>query len=80
MVARARTHTPAALAPTGSKRTWMRLMGGAKEVINAGAGDSSIFADDGVPDQIKCGEGHDGVIADRSVDSVSADCENVSYA
>ena len=50
--------------------------GGAKEVIDAGAGDDGIFADDGVPDQITCGDGNDTVDAD-SVDSVASDCENV---
>ncbi len=49
--------------------------GGAKEVINAGAGNDGIEANDGLPDQIKCGDGTDTVDND-SVDSVSADCEN----
>ncbi len=54
--------------------------GGAKEVINAGAGNDSIYADEGLPDQIKCGDGNDTVLADYpdSVDSVSADCETVN--
>ena len=59
--------------------------GGAKEVINAGAGNDRIYAVDSLPDKIKCGDGdNDTVFADYdpadadSVDSVSADCENVN--
>lgn len=56
---------------------------GAKEVINAGAGNDTIFTDDSMPDQIKCGEDTDGGDIDTLhvdlVDSVPADCENVVY-
>lgn len=45
------------------------------DVVDGGPGDDTIFARDGVPDVIDCGEGIDTVTADAA-DSV-ANCENV---
>lgn len=49
--------------------------GGAAETIKAGAGSDTIFADDGIPDKISCGDHYDFVNYDEGIDTVGSDCE-----
>ena len=52
---------------------------GGTDLIDTGAGDDTVLARDGFPDDISCGEGNDRVTADPD-DFVDGDCETVDRA
>ncbi len=52
------------------------VAGGGRNVLNGGAGNDRIRANNGKPDRIICGSGHDWVLADAT-DRVASNCETV---
>ena len=50
--------------------------GAGRDFVSAGSGPDDLYMEDGTRDEIHCGPGQDGVLADPG-DEVANDCENV---
>ena len=70
------------LAPAPSARALLsapRGVGGSgKDIIYSRAGDDTIHAADGEPDEVNCGDGADTVFFDQDLDKLGSKCDNLN--